>query len=445
MSKPAEGVDVERYDLYFQGECLEGRSAEQVGEALRKAFNLPPEKVPRLFGGKRITIKKGVSRPVAERYQKIFEASGAVLRIHKSAAPPGAVVSDMVQLTLSPPLKHEAVHQHQRQPAMKTGRSRVSLVWVGTAVALVLLVFGLFRSGVFEKLSSAGPVYPQRYVGSWSNQQGEFRTLNLGLRSDGRGTLATAMFPMIVRWEATDEGVKLKATMPSQDTMGQTVDYRLTYDKARNELLLLGEKRTERLVKVSEEQPEDLEEQVEEAILRQKQRLDAAHTVVVTTLDRSALMAKLGEFVAGESYFKIRHPEEGWYFRVDKFSTVNIALTTTVRSVAAPSKTTMRYRYRSETIPADLTSVFELNAERLNRLLEKARQAGFEVSEQNLVGKSIWEIEEYLGHRVISGIDTDEALLDLTQYLITETFADSTGVFEVELLDKSVPNPSVAY
>jgi hypothetical protein len=105
----------------------------------------------------------------------------------------------------------------------------------------------------------------------------------------------------------------------------------------------------------------------------------------------------------------------------------------------------MRYRYRSETIPADLTSVFELNAERLNRLLEKARQAGFEVSEQNLVGKSIWEIEEYLGHRVISGIDTDEALLDLTQYLITETFADSTGVFEVELLDKSVPNPSVAY
>jgi len=88
-SKPAEGEDGERYDLYFQGECLEGSSAEQVGEALGKAFNLPPEKVPRLFSGKRLTIKKGVSRPVAERYRKIFEASGAVLRLGLSEESPG--------------------------------------------------------------------------------------------------------------------------------------------------------------------------------------------------------------------------------------------------------------------------------------------------------------------------------------------------------------------
>jgi hypothetical protein len=105
----------------------------------------------------------------------------------------------------------------------------------------------------------------------------------------------------------------------------------------------------------------------------------------------------------------------------------------------------MRYRYLSEIIPADLKTVFELNADRLERLLEKARQAGFEISEHNLVGKSIWEIEEYLGQRVISGIGTDEKLLDLMKYLITDTFADSAGMFEVELLDKSVPNPSLAY
>jgi hypothetical protein len=310
------------------------------------------------------------------------------------------------------------------------------------ALAAVLWILAGLK---IEPAEDPARLWPPHLCGTWSNQEGEFKTINLGLRNDGRGTLSTAMFPMIVRWEATDEGVKLKATLPTEDTLGQTVDYRLTYDEVRTELLLQSEKRTERLVKVSEEQPVDLEEQVEEAILKKKQQMDAAHTVVVKTLDRSTLMAKLGEFVDSESYFKIRHQEEGWYLRVDKFSTSYITLTSTVRSVAVPSMTMMRYRYRSETLPADLTTVFELHAERLSHLLEKAQQADFKVSEQNLVGKSIWNVEEYLGHRVISGIDTDEALLDLTQYLITETFAGSTGVFEVELLDKSVPNPSLAY
>lgn len=92
VSSPVDGAEVEQFDLYFQGGCHEGRSADQVGQALREAFGLAPEIVPQLFCGKPITIKKGVSRAVAERYERTFEASGAVLLTRKSLAPPGGNV-----------------------------------------------------------------------------------------------------------------------------------------------------------------------------------------------------------------------------------------------------------------------------------------------------------------------------------------------------------------
>ena len=80
---------VEYFDLYFQGECLEGKSVQQVGEALSKMFNLTPEKTQSLFNGKRTTVRRRVSRSGAERYAHAFRLAGAVLQVFSAAAPTG--------------------------------------------------------------------------------------------------------------------------------------------------------------------------------------------------------------------------------------------------------------------------------------------------------------------------------------------------------------------
>lgn len=415
----------ERYDLFFQGEVHDGMTSFQVGKKLAGIFNLNPEKAALLFSGKRVTVKTNVTRETADRFRRAFSEAGAILHLRRATPAPAD--------STTPPTTSQIATTQTRAERRK-GRG---LVFLAGLLLLILVGAGLFRSGILDLVTEAKPVYPKQFVGTWSNNQGEFKTLNLGLREDGRGTLATAMLPMLVRWEATAEGISLKATMPSEDTMGQVINYHLRYDEPRNTLLLQGEKTTQQLAKISDEQPEDLEQRVLDALLKRKQQMKDTARWKVTTLGKRDLKRKIDDLVKAEASFKVHHPEDGWYFTANKYSFSNsssVMVSTTLNALPELSPASMHYRYRDDDpLPATLNPLFQLDSNRLEQLEELTHQSGFKLSKHTLVGKSIWQVEEFLDHRIISQIRSGQEVRDLIGYLLDETFANSAGPYELEV------------
>lgn len=75
---------MERFDLVFRGECLNGKTPEQVAAALQATFGLAPVKAAALFKGQEIIVKRGVHDELVRGYVQAFWDAGAVLRVYPS-------------------------------------------------------------------------------------------------------------------------------------------------------------------------------------------------------------------------------------------------------------------------------------------------------------------------------------------------------------------------
>jgi len=73
----------ELYSVVFSGEIKEGTSLDEVQDRLVAIFKMPPEKVKKIFTGRPITIKNNIELQVAQKYQRAFDAAGAVCEIRK--------------------------------------------------------------------------------------------------------------------------------------------------------------------------------------------------------------------------------------------------------------------------------------------------------------------------------------------------------------------------
>ncbi len=69
-------ADSERYDIYFAGECLEGRAVDDVRAAIGKLFKADDATLERLFSGQRQRIKRDCDKATALRYQKAIATAG---------------------------------------------------------------------------------------------------------------------------------------------------------------------------------------------------------------------------------------------------------------------------------------------------------------------------------------------------------------------------------
>ena len=89
-------ADSERYDIFFAGECLEGRDPQAVRAALGRLFKADDQTLDRLFCGQRQRIKGGCDATTANKYRQALTAAGAKVSIAPAsarAAPAGATAS----------------------------------------------------------------------------------------------------------------------------------------------------------------------------------------------------------------------------------------------------------------------------------------------------------------------------------------------------------------
>lgn len=71
----------ERFQLVFKGETLEGQPVAEVVRQLAARLGLDEGQARAMFGQGAVVIKRSVSRQDAARYQAVFKAAGARLRV----------------------------------------------------------------------------------------------------------------------------------------------------------------------------------------------------------------------------------------------------------------------------------------------------------------------------------------------------------------------------
>ena len=74
-----------RYQLVFSGRLQPGARPEQTRQAVKERFRLSDAQLDRLFSGQRVTVKRNLDSTSAERYQRAFLATGALLEREPAA------------------------------------------------------------------------------------------------------------------------------------------------------------------------------------------------------------------------------------------------------------------------------------------------------------------------------------------------------------------------
>lgn len=71
--------------VVFRGELTGEVPEEQVKDNLTQLFRQPRERIDALFGGKAVTVKKGVDEATARRFEAAFRKAGAVCELQPAA------------------------------------------------------------------------------------------------------------------------------------------------------------------------------------------------------------------------------------------------------------------------------------------------------------------------------------------------------------------------
>jgi tetratricopeptide (TPR) repeat protein len=76
---------IEKYNVIFQGEIIEGKNIDNVKEKISAIFNQDPTKTERLFSGQRVIIKKNADLETCEKIRNKFADAGALCFIEEQA------------------------------------------------------------------------------------------------------------------------------------------------------------------------------------------------------------------------------------------------------------------------------------------------------------------------------------------------------------------------
>ncbi len=78
-----------RYNIIFDGQTAPDKDIQAVKDALIRTLKTDERSIEMLFTGKPVMIKRNVDAAVAQKYQKAFEAAGAICKIGAIPAPEG--------------------------------------------------------------------------------------------------------------------------------------------------------------------------------------------------------------------------------------------------------------------------------------------------------------------------------------------------------------------
>ncbi|WP_051327111.1 hypothetical protein [Desulfatibacillum aliphaticivorans] len=78
-------MEQDRFTLLFSGQVAAGRAPQEVKDNLAKMFRMTPDRANKLFSGKTVVIKRGLTAEEAMKYQLAFEKAGAICRLAAEA------------------------------------------------------------------------------------------------------------------------------------------------------------------------------------------------------------------------------------------------------------------------------------------------------------------------------------------------------------------------
>lgn len=262
---------------------------------------------------------------------------------------------------------------------------------------LLRLGFGFLLLGCM----AVGQEHPAHLRGTWSNEQNEFKTLAISLRSDGQAVLHTAVIPFFARWSAQENSITLTVGMD-----GKSEQMQLTYDPVGSTLALTWQKSTQVLRKISDEEPPDwLAKSREKAAQAQAEQKLAAKTMMIR---EEAACANL-EAAINVMYEKYFAPSESRLLEqiflqhgVVKFTVSMLAgktaailsITYEKRALSKPSGYLLQSRYVSGEEDVDLPITYSLDARIRESINEYAESAGVRCSKSTLLYTSPFSPEK---------------------------------------------------
>ena len=118
------------YQVIFSGQIIEGAELEMVKRNVAHIFTLDPERVEKLFCGRRLILKKQIDRLTAEKYQSTMQRAGAVCVSEDTAqARPASSAAGHPRTGETTPVSQQGENE-QRQ-----AEATVSLAEAGTVLA----------------------------------------------------------------------------------------------------------------------------------------------------------------------------------------------------------------------------------------------------------------------------------------------------------------------
>lgn len=146
------------YALVFDGKIAEGQEIDTVKERLAALFKLPAPHVEKLFSGRSVTLKRGLSAGDAERLAALFAKAGALCRLVKVAA-------DTQPTAAAQPLSIDGLAQHfrhdfeRRTPALtyQLGLAALALLMLMLPLAYLAMIVDA-AAGVVWYVSGGVPL-----------------------------------------------------------------------------------------------------------------------------------------------------------------------------------------------------------------------------------------------------------------------------------------------
>ena len=74
------------YQVIFSGKIIEHADIDMVKANVARTFSMPPDRIEKLFSGRRLVLKKDLDQATAERYRSTLQRAGALCEIEDTTA-----------------------------------------------------------------------------------------------------------------------------------------------------------------------------------------------------------------------------------------------------------------------------------------------------------------------------------------------------------------------
>lgn len=141
----------DKYNVVFGGQVADGFTVENVKQNLSSRFQIPSDKVEKMFAQDSLVVKKEVDLPTALKIKEMFSEAGALCDIQRAyipaAAPP---IPDLPPVTKAD--RRETATQYGNEPALKT----LGMLEIRQRVGAMEAISGIEKANYYEITDGGG-------------------------------------------------------------------------------------------------------------------------------------------------------------------------------------------------------------------------------------------------------------------------------------------------